>query len=618
MAASLSFVSTALKSSAAKAVLPRPSDRLWRYAIALFQQPKYPPEFPHFEYVNPLAPRLGTVKQGALGTYDNFNPVVSGLKGNLAAGSDLIYETLLVSSLDEISAEYGLIAEAVNYSPDLSRVSFRLRPQAQWHDGKPITPDDVIFSFEAFKTHNPQLSILYRRVRKAVATGEQEVTFLFDGAGNRELLLIVSQLTILPEHWWRSAGKSRRQRNVAETTLEPPLGSGPYRIKTFDSGNSIVYERVENYWGRDLNVRVGQNNFDALRFDYFRDLTVMFQAFKAGDLDWHIENTAKNWATAYDFPAVQDGRIVREEFPIRNIGVMQAFAFNTRRTKFKDPQLRRAFNFAFDFETVNRELFYDQYTRITSYFQGTELACAGLPQGRELEILDPLRNKVPAEVFTTPYWNPVSQTSQAHDANLLEALRLLEAAGFAIRNLHLFNVTTGEPLTVEFMLADPVYERFVLFYRNSLERLGIDVVVRVVDAVQYENRLRNWEFDIVVAAWPESLTPGNEQRDYWGSRAANTPGSQNLIGIADDAIDTLIDHVISATDRPALVAATHALDRVLLWHNYVVPQWTYGNIRTARWNRFGKPDLMPIYGLSAFPAIWWWDAQRAAKTASEG
>jgi len=589
----------------------------WRHGVSLFGQLKYSAQFAYFDYVNPQAPKLGTARQGAFGTYDNFNMVLAGLKGDLAAGIDLIHESLLTPSLDEVSAEYGLIAEAVSYPPDFSSVAFRLRPQARWHDGRPITPDDVVFSFLSFKTHNPLLSAYYRQVRKAEATGEREVTFTFDGPGNRGLPLIVGQLTILPKHWWEGTDKSGRRRNIAETTLDPPLGSGPYRIRTFEAGQSIVYERVADYWGGNLNVRIGYNNFDGLRFDYFRDTSVLFEAFKADDLDWHVENTAKNWATGYDFPSVQDKRVVLEEFPIRNVGVMQAFAFNTRLAKFKDPRLRHAFNFAFDFESVNRDIFYGQYTRIASYFQGTDLACSGLPHGRELEILEAYRGEVPAEVFTTPYWNPVGGNPEADRDNLLEAMRLLETAGFAVRDLKLVNVATGEPLRVEFLLAAPTYERFVAFYQDSLERLGIDVAVRVVDDVQYENRLRNWEFEIIVAAWDESLTPGNEQRVYWGSRAANTQGSRNLVGIANKAIDALIDRIVVAAHRDELVAATRALDRVLLWHHYVVPQWTYGKVRTARWDRFARPDIMPIYGLSAFPVIWWWDTERAAKTASE-
>ena len=588
----------------------------WSHGLSLYGSLKYSAQFAHFDYVNPQAPKTGLARQGAFGTFDSFNVVVAGLKGNLAAGIDLIYETLLTPALDEVSAEYGLIAEAVAYPPDFSSVSFQLRSLAKWHDGVPITPEDAVFSFKAFKEHSPRLSIYYRHVAQAEVTGEREVTFIFDRPGNRELPLIMGQLTILPKHWWEAAGKSENERNVAETTLELPLGSGPYRIKDFEAGRTITYERVKEYWGNNLNVRRGQNNFDQLHFEYFRDSTVLFEAFKADDLDWHLESTAKNWATAYDFPAVKEKRVVLEQFPIRNIGVMQGFAFNIRLGKFKDPRLRRAFNFAFDFETINKDIFYGQYARIASYFQGTELVCSGLPRGRELKILDTVRGQVPAEVFTTPYWNPVGGNPRADRQNLLEAMRLLESAGFAVRDLQLVNVRTGEPLRVEFLLADPTYERFLLLYQELLERLGITVTVRVVDAVQYENRLRNWEFDIVVAFWGESLTPGNELRDFWGSRAAHIPGSRNLVGIADNAIDALIDRVVFATDRAELVAATRALDRVLLWHHYVVPQWFYGKIRTARWDRFAKPRLMPTYGLSAFPDIWWWDAKRAAKIAS--
>jgi microcin C transport system substrate-binding protein len=495
-------------------------------------------------------------------------------------------------------------------------VTYRLRRDAQWHDGRPVAPDDVVFSFDVFKKHNPQLSAYYRRVIKAEPTGEREITFSFDSAGDRELPQIVGELTVLPKHWWEAADPSGRRRDIAATTLEPPLGSGPYRIKEFEPGRTIVYQRVQNYWGSDLNVRVGRDNFDELRLEYFRDSTVEFEAFKADQFDWYDENTAKNWATGYDFPAVEDKRVVREEFPIRNVGIMQAFAFNIRRDKFKDPRLRRAFNFAFDFEQINNEIFYGQYKRIASYFEGTELASAGLPQSEELVILDTVREEVPPEVFNTPYWNPVTGTADAARHNLLEAMRLLESAGFVVRDLKLVDSRTGELLTVEFLLADPSYERFVLFYKQSLERLGIKAAIRSVDDVQYENRLRQWDFDIVVASWTETLSPGNEQRDYWGSQVADTVGSRNIVGIANKAIDSLIDRVIFAKDRNELVAATRALDRVLLWNHYVVPQWTYGKARTARWDRFGKPDSMPIYGSSAFPTIWWWDDKRAAETAS--
>lgn len=584
-----------------------PEARPWRHGLSLFGDLKYPAHFTHFGYVNPHAPKGGAARQAAFGTYDNFNMVVDGLKGQLVAGINLIHDTLLTPSMDEVSTEYGLLAEAVTHPADFSSVTYRLRPEARWHDGQAVTPDDVTFSFDAFKKNNPQAAAYYRRVVRAEQTGAREITFTFDSAGNRELPQIVGELTILPKHWWEAAGPSGRRRDVSETTLELPLGSGPYRIKEFDPGRSVVYERVKDYWGKTLNAAVGHDNFDELRFDYFRDLTVEFEAFKAGQYDWYDENAAKNWATGYDFPAVEDKRVVREEFPIRNIGIMQAFAFNIRRDKFKDVRLRRALNFALDFERINNEIFYGQYQRIASYFEGTELAATGMPQDRELEILDAVRDQVPPDVFSRPYWNPVGGSADASRRNLLEAMRLLEAAGFAVRDLKLVDTSTGEPLTIEFLLADPSHERFVLFYKDSLERLGIDVAVRSVDAVQYENRLRQWDFDIVVASWTETLSPGNEQRDYWGSEAANTSGSRNIIGITSKAVDSLIDHIVFAKDRNELVAATRALDRVLLWNHYVVPQWTYSKARTARWDRFGKPDPMPIYGSSAFPKIWWWD-----------
>ena len=588
--------------------------RQWRHGLSLFGDLKYLRQFAHFDYVSPHAEKAGTVRRGVTGTFDNFNMAVEGVKGVLAAGIELIFETLFTPSLDEVSSEYGLLAESVSHPPDFNSVTYRLRAEAKWHDGSPITPRDVVFSFTSFKKLNPRLSTYYHHVVRAEITGPRDITFSFDAPGNRELPLIVGQLTVLPSHWWQATDNSGTRRRIGNTTLEPPLGSGPYRIKDVDAGRTVTYQRVGDYWGKDLNVRVGQNNFDTLRFDYYRDADIQFEAFKAGDFDWRTENVARNWATGYGFPAVKDQRVVLEEFPIRNVGVMQAFAFNTRRSRLADPRLRRAFNFAFDFESINEDIFYRQYRRITSYFQGTELVCSGLPEGRELDILTPLRDQVPAEVFTTAYWNPIGGGPAADRRNLLEAMSLLEAAGFAARNLKLVELKTAEPMKVEFLLSDPTYERFVLSYQDSLARLGIDSTVRTVDSIQYENRLRNFDFDVVVASWEESLTPGNELRDYFGSSAAGAPGSRNLVGIADKAIDQLIDRIIYAGNRAEQVAATHALDRVLLWHHYVVPQWTLNEVRTARWNRYAKPDRMPIYGMSAFPDIWWWDAQLAAAT----
>jgi microcin C transport system substrate-binding protein len=604
----------------------------WRHALSLFGDVKYPEGFKRFEYVNPDAPKGGLVRQAMIGTFDNFNVAVGFVRGNMAAGLNLIYDSLMTSSLDEVSTEYGQIAEAVMHPDDYSWARFRLNPQARWHDGQPITVDDVIYSLEVSKKHNPQLAAYYRHVVKAEKTGEREVTFTFDSKGNRELPLILGQLTVLPKHWWEGKDANGRQRDVGATTLEPPLGSGAYRIKSFEPGRNIVYARVPDYWGKDLAVSIGVNNFDELRFEYFRDITVALEAFKGDQLDWRYETSARNWATAYDFPAAREKRVVMEEFPILSQGVMQAFAFNIRRDKFKDPRVRRAFNYAFDFEEMNKALFYGQYTRIDSFFSGTELAwnwrpdpnspskptadpapASGLPEGLELSMLEPLRDQLPPEVFTTPYTNPTFGSPTAMRENLREATRLLREAGYEIRNRRLVNAKSGEPFTVEILLREPAFERVALFMRPSLERLGIAVNVRTVDDSQYENRLRTWDFDMIVVSWGQSLSPGNEQRNYWSTQSADNPGSRNFVGIKNPAIDALIDRIIFAKDRAELVAATRAMDRVLMWNHYVIPQWTYGKQRTVRWNRFAHPEFMPAYGAAAFPTVWWWDKERAAK-----
>jgi microcin C transport system substrate-binding protein len=606
----------------------------WRHAVSLFGDVKYPADFKHFDYVNPNSPKAGTVRLDAYGTFDNFNLAVAGLKGRVAMGLALIYDTLMVESYDEVSTAYGLLAESVTYPADFSFATYRLRKEARWHDGKPVTPEDVVYSLDILKKQSPMYIAYYRHIVKAEKTGERDVKFTFDGPGNRELPSIVGQLIVLPKHWWEGTDSAGKKRDISATMLEAPLGNGAYRVKTFEVGRRVVYERVKDYWGKDINVNIGRDNFDELRFEYFRDLTVAREAFKGDQIDWRVENSAKEWATAYDFPAVQEKRVLLEEFLVQNMGTMQAFAFNVRRPKFQDPRVRRAFNFAFDFEEMNKQLSYGQYTRIDSYFHGSELAwnapssgdeeagsasaaSTAQPKGLELEILETIRGQVPAEVFTTPYTNPVNGNPQNVRANLRQATRLLKEAGYDIRDRRLVNGKTSEPLTAELLVDDQSYERFALFLKPSLERLGILLTLRVVDDVQYQNRLRTWDFDMIVASWPESLSPGNEQRDYWGSEAADRVASRNYIGIKDPAIDKLIDRIIFAKNRAELVAACKALDRVLLWHHYVVPQFDYNKDRTARWDRFSHPDPMPKYmSQAAFPTIWWWDAGKAAKTGS--
>jgi microcin C transport system substrate-binding protein len=612
--AAIALIAASLVLTAQAPQAPAPEEA-WRHGLSLFGKLKYPPGFKQFDYVRADAPKGGTVRLGGFGTFDNFNVVISGLKGTQAMGVNLIYDTLMTNSLDEVSTGYGLIAESVSHPDDFSSVTYRLRPEAKWHDGEPITADDVIFSFEAFKTNNPLYSSYYQHVTKLEKSGDHEVTFTFDAPGNREMPMIVGELFVLPKHWYEGVDKSGNKRNIGATSLEPPLGSGPYRIKEFQAGRSIVYERVKNYWGKDLPVRVGTNNFDEIRYEYYRDTLVSLEAFKADRIDYRSENSAKNWATAYDFPAVQDKRVVLEEFPIRISGVMQAFVLNTRREKFADPRVRLAFNYALDFEEMNKQMFFGMYSRIGSYFEGTELASSGLPTGRELEILETVRNEVPPEVFTTEYKPPVNGNPDAVRNNLRTATRLLRQAGWEIRDQKLVNTKTGEPMTVEILniATSPDFERLFLFYKPSLERLGVTVSVRSVDEAQYINRERNFDFDMVVSSWRQSLTPGNEQREYWGSKSADTMGSRNLIGIKNPAVDKLIERIVFAKDRDEVVAATHALDRVLLWNQYVVPQWTYPRVRTARWNRFAHPEKLPEYGLGAFPTIWWWDPALAAK-----
>jgi len=591
-----------------------PTDELlWRHGLSMFDGLKYAADFKRFDYVNPDAPKTGMLRQSAAGTFDNFNIVISGIKGAAAAGINLIYDTLMVEPNDEVSSMYGLMAEQVAHPEDRSFVRFRLRSAASWHDGKPITPDDVVFSFNVFKEHSARARFYYRHVARAEQSGEREITFSFDGPGNRELPSILGQLKVLPRHLWEGTDSEGRKRDVTATTLEIPLGSGPYRVKEFSPGRSLTLERVPDYWGERIPVNIGQNNFDQIRYDYFRDDTIALEAFKADQFDWIYERSANVWATRYDFPAVRDGRVIKEKFPTNNIGRMQGYVFNLRRPLFSDVRLRRAFNYAYDFEEMNRQLSFGEYRRDNSYFDGTELASSGLPEGQELQILESLRDKVPPEVFTELYQNPVGGNPEAVRNNLREASRLLKEAGLEIRDRQLVG-TDGRSVSVEFLSRDQGDERGILFYKPNLERLGLTVTVRTVDEVQYENRLRNFDFDIVTGVWPQSLSPGNEQRDFFGSTAADTPGSRNIGGIKNPAVDTLIERIIFAKNRDEQVAACKAMDRVLLWSNYVVPQFIAGYLRAARWDRFSHPDPLPKYANSAFPMLWWWDAEKAAKT----
>lgn len=572
------------------------------HGLAMHGQPKYGPDFKHFDYANPDAPKGGEAKLSAIGSFDSFNPYI--LKGNPAAGIGALFETLLASAGDEAFSEYGLLAETIEVPEDRSWVAFTLRRGARWHDGTPVTVDDVIFSLDILKTKgHPFYRSYFKDVAKAEPTGERTVKFTFADGVNRELPLIAGQLPILPKHWWAT-------RDFEKTTLEPPLGSGPYRLKAFEAGRSITYERVPDYWGRDIPVRRGTYNIDTLRYDYYRDGTVALEAFKAGEYDFRMENVAKDWATAYDAPPVREGLIKKAEIENERPTGMQAFAFNTRREVFKDRRVRQALMHAFDFEWTNRNLFYGQYVRTRSYFSNSELAAIGLPRGEELKILEKYRGRVPDEVFAKEYIPPVAGNDEALRANLRVALDLLKAAGWVFKDRKLADGKTGKPLTFEILLAQPTFERVVLPFVRNLERLGIEARVRTVEPAQYRKRTDDFDFDMVVESFGQSLSPGNEQRDFWSSAAADVPGSRNTIGIKDPVVDELIEMVIAAPDRESLIARTRALDRVLLWGHYVIPNWHTRAFRVAYWDRFGLPDKTPKYTLCV--ECWWVDAARAS------
>jgi microcin C transport system substrate-binding protein len=577
------------------------------HALSLVEKVKFGPDFKHFDWVNPEAPKGGVVRLYAPGTFDSLNAF--SIKGNSAVGSNLMYDTLMFSSSDEPSTEYCLVCEWVSHPADFSTVTFGLRKEAKFHDGKPITPEDVIFSMEAQKKANPRTGGYYANVVKAEKTGEREVTFTFDAKGNRELPVIVGQLSILPKHYWTANGSNGQPRDLASSSLDVPLGSGPYKIKAVDAGRGISYERVADWWAKDLPVSKGMWNFGEFRYTYFRDRVPGFEGFKSGQIDFWRENSAKSWATGYDFDAVKQGLVKQDKINLKTVAPMQGLIFNTRRKQFQDPRVRQAFNYAFDFEFANKNLFFDQYVRINSYFGNSELQATGLPQGRELEILKEVEKLVPPEVFTTEWKNPVNNSPEEARKNLGEAAKLLAAAGYTQKAGALVN-TKGEPLTAEFLISQPDFERVLLPLKANLDKLGVKTSIRVIDSSQYTSRERTFDFDIVVHTVAQSISPGNEQRDYWGTEFADKQGSQNLAGIKNPGIDKLIEKVVFAASRAELVAATTALDRVLLWNHYVVPQWHAPYDRIATWNMFGRPAKLPSQATS-FQQVWWYDAALA-------
>ena len=582
----------------------RADDRVWHIGTSLIGKPKYGPGFKHFGYVNPQAPKGGRVNVSQTGSFDTLNPILA--KGELAAGMGLVFETLMIQSMDEIEAEYGLLAEAISYPDDYSSATFRLRPQARWHDGRPVTVEDVIWSFEKAVEFDPSRIFYFQHVTGAQQTGEREVTFTFEEKNNRELPKILGQLLILPKHWWDGKDPSGRQRSIESTTLEPPVGSGPYSISALSPGSTLTFERVDDYWGIDVPVNVGSNNFDEIHYTYFANSNVEFEAFKAGQIDFRVENIARRWANEYEFPAVREGRVNRAEWenPYRSSGVLVGFIPNLRRDKFKDPRVRKALNLACDFEDLNKTIFFDQYKRIDSFFFGSELASSGLPEGRVLEILEEVRDQVPAEVFATPYTNPVNGDLQKVRQNLREAIKQFREAGYEVRDGRMVNAKTGEPFTFEILLNGPLIERVALPFTESLKKIGVDASVRSIDTAQFTNRQRSRNFDMIYTGWAQSLSPGNEQFEFFGSRSSGREGSANHAGIADPAVDTLIGKIVFAPDRDELVAATQALDRVLLANQFVIPGYTSRVAWVAYSDKLTYPQPLPEYQIG-FPTIWW-------------
>ena len=584
---------------------------VWKgHGLAMHGDLKYPAGFRNFDYVNPAAPKGGEVRLVALGSFDSFNGFI--IKGQPAIALGLIYESLMTNSLDEPFSEYCLLCETVEMPQDRSWVAFTLRPQARWHDGRPITAEDVIWTFNTLREKgDPSYRYYYASVKKVEKIGDRSVRFTFHAGENRELPLIIGQLVVLPKHYWES-------KDFTATTLEPPLGSGPYRIGTFEPGRTITYTRVPDYWGARLPVNVGSSNFDKVRYDYYRDATVAIEAFKSGAADYRDENSSRHWATSYDIPAVRDGRLKKEEIPHKRSAGMQGFVFNMRRDIFKDPLVRQALAYGFDFDWSNKTLFYGQYTRTRSFFQNSELAATDLPQGREREILAKFKNRLPPEVFTKTYSPPVTDGSGQNREQLRYALTLLQRAGWDINEetRKLTHKKTGKVMEFEVLLVSPLFERVILPFKKNLARLGIEVKVRTVDSAQYQERLDNFDFDMIVSGWGQSMSPGNEQRSFWGSEAADRRGSRNLSGIKDPVIDELIEMVIAAPTREELVQRTRALDRVLQWNHIVIPNWHTPYDRILYWDKFSRPAVIPDRGADLF--TWWVDPVKERNLEARG
>ncbi|KQU94111.1 hypothetical protein ASC68_20825 [Devosia sp. Root105] len=587
-------------------------EKVWHHGGSLIGEPKYPAGFEKFDYVNPDAPVGGVVRLSSMGGFDTFNPILP--QGEPADGIGLVFETLTTPSLDENSTQYGNLAEAFSYPDDFSSVTFRMNPRAKWADGEPVTAEDVVWTFNKVIALNPSQANYFANVTKAEVTAPGEVTFTFDKGGNRELPNIMGQLIVLPQHWWEGAGPDGKPRDISKPGLEPPLGSGPYKLAAFSPGTSVTYERDPNYWGLKEPFNIGQNNFQTVKYEYFLDTTAEFEGFKGDEFDWWDENLALRWQGGYDFPAVTEGKVIKELFEnaYRGSGILVGFVPNLRKPLFQNEALREAMLYAFDFEELDKLRFFGQYDRINSFFYGTEFASSGLPQGEELEILNSVKDLVPASVFTTEYKNPVNGDTTKLRQSLRTANEILTKAGYTLNGNQLVD-PNGQPVTFEILLNGPTIEPIAAAFQTNLKRLGINATIRSVDSPQYIERAQNRDYDMIYTGWVQSLSPGNEQRDFWGSASAAQNDSRNYGGISDKGVDALIDKIVFADDRETLIAATRALDRVLLAHHYVTPTYTLRKSRIARWDRFSHPETLPEFSIG-FPTVWWYDEAKAAKT----
>lgn len=580
----------------------------WVTSSSLIGESKYADGFTHYDHANPDAPKGGTANLSAQGTFDSFNRYI--IRGTAAAGlgafgGGLLYDTLRDQAIDEPSASHPLLSEAYTYPDDYSFAIYRLNPAATWHDGKPVTVDDVVWSFDVLSENSQLYNQYYKNVSAAEAISATEVKFTFDEVGNRELPKILGDMPVLPKHWWEGTDADGNPRDVTQPTLEPPLGSGPYRIAEFNPGSSITWERVADYWAADLPVNKGRNNFDRMTYTYFLDDTPIWEAFKKGGVqDFRAETRSARWAQEYNFPSFEEGKVKRKAFPTTSPQPMQGFAMNMRRDKFQDRRVRQALWQLFDFDSVNRLQLYDLRTRTDSFFEGGELASSGVPEGDELAVLEEFRDQLPPELFTQPYESPVGGTRENNRANARIAAGLLREAGWSPEGGQWVNTETGEPFAIEFLGGSETAQIISGQFIQDLRNFGIEAQLRIVDSAQYIARLEAFDFDMTTVVLSQSLSPGNEQRDFWSSEAADAPDSRNMAGIKNPVVDALVDKIIFSKNRDELVTLTRALDRVLLWNFYYIPQWHSPEDWVAWWDKFDFVEPQPGYAGVDFQS-WW-------------